>query len=55
MADLTGVPLALGALLLATGEIDAPGVIAPEAEAVPHERIWKLLDEHGIRAQRADR
>jgi lysine 6-dehydrogenase len=51
MADLTGTPLAVGALLLASGELTAPGVLAPEAEEVPHATIWKLLDELGVSAQ----
>jgi lysine 6-dehydrogenase len=51
MADLTGTPLAVGALFLATGQITAPGVIAAEAEAVPHAHVWKLLEEYGITAQ----
>jgi lysine 6-dehydrogenase len=50
MRDLTGVPLALGALLLARGEVDAPGVLAPEADGFPHQRLWDLLSAHGIRA-----
>jgi lysine 6-dehydrogenase len=48
MADLTGTPLAIGALLLATGDISAPGVIAPESDEVPHEQVWKLLEEYGV-------
>ena len=31
MPELTGVPLAMGALMLARGEIRMPGVVAPEA------------------------
>jgi lysine 6-dehydrogenase len=50
MRDLTGVPLALGALLLARGEVEGSGVFAPEADGFPHERLWGLLSAHGIRA-----
>lgn len=50
MADLTGVPLAVGTLLLARGEIDRPGVVAPEADGIPHERLWELLEPYGVRA-----
>ncbi len=52
MRDLTGVPLAVAALLLARGELDQPGVHAPEADTVPHARIWELLGEHAITAER---
>jgi lysine 6-dehydrogenase len=51
MADLTGTPLAVGALLLASGELAAPGVLAPEADEVPHATVWKLLEELGVTAQ----
>jgi lysine 6-dehydrogenase len=51
MADLTGTPLAVGALLLARGELVAPGVLAPEADAVPHAQVWKLLEEYGVTMQ----
>jgi lysine 6-dehydrogenase len=54
MADLTGTPLAVGALLLASGELAAPGVLAPEAEAVPHARLRELLAEHGVISQVAE-
>ncbi len=48
MADLTGTPLAVGALLLASAELEAPGVLVPEADAVPHARIRGLLDGFGV-------
>jgi lysine 6-dehydrogenase len=54
MAELTGTPLAVGALLLASGELTAPGVLAPEAEAVPHVRIRELLAEHGVTSEAAE-
>ena len=50
MRDLTGVPLACGALLLARGEVERTGAFAPEADGVPHDRLWKLLADHGITA-----
>jgi lysine 6-dehydrogenase len=50
MRDLTGVPLACGALLLARGEVERTGAFAPEADGVPHERLWQLLADHGITA-----
>lgn len=42
MPDLTGLPLALGALLLARGEIDCPGVVAPEACIEPEPFLAEL-------------
>lgn len=51
MRDLTGVPLACGALLLARGEIGRTGVFAPEADGVPHQRLWDMLALHGISAE----
>jgi lysine 6-dehydrogenase len=54
MADLTGTPLAVGALLLASGELAAPGVLAPEADAVPHARIRELLDGLGVTSRPPD-
>ncbi len=50
MRDLTGVPLACGALLLARGEISRVGAFAPEADGVPHQRLWNLLAHHDITA-----
>lgn len=51
MRDLTGIPLACGALLLARGGIERTGAFAPEADGVPHARLWELLATHGITAQ----
>jgi saccharopine dehydrogenase-like NADP-dependent oxidoreductase len=35
MSEITGLPLAIGALMLARGEIHMPGVVAPEACIAP--------------------
>jgi lysine 6-dehydrogenase len=51
MRDLTGIPLACGALLLARDEIERVGVFAPEADGVPHARLWELLAAHGVVAE----
>ena len=51
MRDLTGIPLAVGALLLARGQVERQGVFAPEAEGVPHARVWEMLGDHGVSAQ----
>jgi lysine 6-dehydrogenase len=50
MRDLTGIPLAIGALLLGRGEVDRHGVFAAEADGVPHARLWELLADHDIHA-----
>jgi saccharopine dehydrogenase-like NADP-dependent oxidoreductase len=42
MPELTSLPLALGALMLARGEIDAPGVVAPEACIEPDPFLAEL-------------
>jgi saccharopine dehydrogenase-like NADP-dependent oxidoreductase len=47
MAALTGVPLAIGAKMLAGGEIEARGVVAPEA-CVPPDRFLDELGSRGI-------
>jgi hypothetical protein len=47
MPDLTGLPLAVGALMLARGEIDVPGVVAPEACIEP-EAFLAELERRGI-------
>ena len=47
MAALTGVPLAIGAKMLAAGEIEARGVVAPEA-CVPPDRFLAELGRRGI-------
>lgn len=47
MGRLTGVPAAVGALMLARGEIEQPGVFAPEAIIEP-EPFLDALAERGI-------
>ena len=47
MADLTGVPLAVGARMLARGEIEGAGVLTPE-QCVPVEPFVAALAERGI-------
>lgn len=47
MDDLTGLPLAIGALMLARGDIHVPGVIAPEACLEPDPFLAEL-DRRGI-------
>ncbi len=42
MADLTGLPLAIGALMLARGQIQVPGVVAPEACVEPEPFLAEL-------------
>lgn len=42
MPELTGLPLALGALLLARGEVHRPGVVAPEACIEPEPFLAEL-------------
>lgn len=50
MADLTAVPLALGALWLAQGRIGAPGVLAPEADGGPQPAaFFEALAQRGVR------
>lgn len=48
MADLTGVPLAIGALMLGKGEITRKGVFAPEA-AVDPDLFIKALAQRNIK------
>jgi saccharopine dehydrogenase-like NADP-dependent oxidoreductase len=48
MGPLTGIPAAVGAVMLAQGEIEAKGVFAPEDLLEP-ERIFAELEERGIR------
>lgn len=49
MADLTGIPLAVAALMLGRGDIKRPGVIAPEAEgAVPPAEFLAEMETRGI-------
>ena len=47
MPELTGLPLAIGAMMLARGIIHAPGVIAPEACIEP-EPFLAELDKRGV-------
>jgi saccharopine dehydrogenase-like NADP-dependent oxidoreductase len=47
MKQLTGLPLAIGALMLARGEIHAPGVIAPEGCIEP-EPFLAELETRGV-------
>ena len=47
MAQLTGIPLAIGARMLARGAIDATGVVAPEA-CVPPDEFLAQLGQRGI-------
>jgi lysine 6-dehydrogenase len=42
MAELTGLPLAIGALMLARGDIALPGVVAPEACVEPEPFLAEL-------------
>jgi saccharopine dehydrogenase-like NADP-dependent oxidoreductase len=42
MRELTGLPLAIGALMLARGEIHAPGVVAPESCIEPNPFLAEL-------------
>ncbi|AEE92135.1 Saccharopine dehydrogenase [Tepidanaerobacter acetatoxydans Re1] len=48
MSNLTGVPLAIGAMMMARGEITRKGVFAPEA-AVNPDRFIKELAERNIK------
>lgn len=49
MMNLTGVPLAIGTLMVGRGQIRRPGVIAPEAEgAVPPDLFLEELAARGI-------
>jgi lysine 6-dehydrogenase len=47
MPELTGLPLAIGALMLARGEIQMPGVVAPEACIEP-EPFLAELEQRGV-------
>lgn len=52
MAELTAVPLALGALWMARGRIRARGVFAPEADGGPEPRgFFEELAERGVRVR----
>ena len=47
MQELTGVPLAIGALMLARGEIHTPGVFGPEA-CIDPEAFLSELERRGV-------
>jgi saccharopine dehydrogenase-like NADP-dependent oxidoreductase len=47
MPELTGLPLALGALMLARGQVHMPGVVAPEACIEP-EPFLTELEQRGV-------
>lgn len=53
MENLTGIPLAVGAMLLARGQVQAPpGVWAPEAPgAVDPSLFLAELEQHGVRVE----
>ena len=50
MPELTGLPLAVGALMLARGEVRMPGVVAPEA-CLEVEPFLGELERRGIRIE----
>jgi lysine 6-dehydrogenase len=50
MPELTGLPLALGALMLARGQVHMPGVVAPEACIEP-EPFFAELERRGVAIQ----
>lgn len=50
MRELTGLPLAIGALMLARGEINKPGVVAPEA-CIDPEPFLAELGRRGVAVQ----
>lgn len=53
MARLTAVPLAVGALWMAQGKIQGPGVLAPEAPGGPEpEAFFRELESRGVRIER---
>lgn len=47
MAELTGIPMAIGALMLARGDVHMPGVIAPEACIEP-EPFLAAMERRGV-------
>ena len=47
MAELTGIPMATGALMLARGDVHMPGVIAPEACIEP-ESFLTEMERRGV-------
>jgi lysine 6-dehydrogenase len=50
MAELTGLPMAIGALMLARGDLHMPGVVAPEACIEP-EPFLNELERRGVAAE----
>jgi lysine 6-dehydrogenase len=50
MPELTGLPLAVGALMLARGEVRTPGVVAPEA-CLEVEPFLAELERRGLRIE----
>jgi len=50
MPELTALPLAIGALMLARGELHAPGVVAPEACIEPDPFLAEL-ERRGVAIQ----
>jgi lysine 6-dehydrogenase len=50
MPELTGLPLAIGALMLARGDVRMPGVVAPEACIEP-EPFLDELERRGVTVQ----
>jgi lysine 6-dehydrogenase len=50
MPELTGLPLAIGALMLARGELHMPGVVAPEACIEPDPFLAEL-ERRGVTVQ----
>lgn len=55
MENLTGVPLAIGAVLLARRAVTQTGVMAPEAPGGPDpDAFLAELQQHGIRVEAAD-
>jgi saccharopine dehydrogenase-like NADP-dependent oxidoreductase len=50
MAKMTAAPAAIGALLLARGDVSRPGVFAPEGCVEP-EKFFPLLEARGVRVE----
>ena len=52
MVRLTSLPLVIGALMLGSGEINRPGVIAPEAPGGPDpDTVFQRLADYGLHVQ----
>lgn len=55
MENLTGIPLAIGALLLARGQVQRTGVFAPEAEGgIDPDLFLRELAEHGVKVDQSE-